>query len=108
MRRLLIDHARKKRAGKRGGASRRTAIDPDQLPGPPLDSDDLVEVDEALTRFARIDPTAAQLAALRLFAGLSVEEAGDALGLTRASAYREWTYAKTWLIAALSENSSES
>jgi RNA polymerase sigma factor (TIGR02999 family) len=108
MRRLLIDHARKKRSGKRGGEVRRVAIDPDQLPGRPVDSDDLIEVDEALTHFAKIDPTAAKLAALRLFAGLSVEEIGDALGLPRASAYREWTYAKAWLIAALSNNSSES
>jgi RNA polymerase sigma factor (TIGR02999 family) len=108
MRRLLIDHARKKRAGKRGGTARRIAIDPDQLPGRPFDPDDLIEVDGALTRFAKIDPTAAKLAALRLFTGLSVEETGDALGLTRASAYREWTYAKAWLVAALSEKSSES
>jgi RNA polymerase sigma factor (TIGR02999 family) len=108
MRRLLIDHARKKRASKRGGDARRVALDPDQLPGRPLDPDDLMAVDEALTRFAATDPTAARLAALRLFAGLSVEEAGDALGLPRASAYRDWAYARAWLSAALSENPAES
>jgi RNA polymerase sigma factor (TIGR02999 family) len=108
MRRVLIDHARKKRAGKRGGSARRAALDPDQLPGRPLDPDDLMAVDEALTRFAAADPTAARLAALRLFAGLSVEEAGDALGLPRASAYRDWTYARAWLSAALAENPAES
>jgi RNA polymerase sigma factor (TIGR02999 family) len=108
MRRLLIDHARKKRAGKRGGGVRRIAIDPEQLPAHPLDPDDLIEVDEALTQFAKIDPTAAKLAALRLFTGLSVEETGDALGIPRASAYRDWTYARAWLTAALSENETES
>jgi len=108
MRRLLVDHARKKRAGKRGRNFRRAAIDPDELPGRPLDPDDLMAVDEALTRFATTDPTAARLAALRLFAGLSVEEAGDALGMSRASAYRDWAFARAWLTAALAENPSES
>jgi RNA polymerase sigma factor (TIGR02999 family) len=105
MRQTLIDHARKKRAGKRGGAARRAALSPDQLPGRPLDPDDLIAVDEALTWFAAADPAAARLAALRLFAGLSVEEAGDALGVPRASAYRDWAYARAWLSAALAENS---
>lgn len=108
MRRLLVDHARKKRAGKRGRSARRAAIDPDELPGRPFDPDDLMAVDEALTRFATTDPTAARLAALRLFAGLSVEEAGDALGMSRASAYRDWTFARAWLSAALAENPSQS
>jgi RNA polymerase sigma factor (TIGR02999 family) len=103
MRRVLIDHARKKGAGKRGGGARRAAIDPDRLPERPLDLDDLIAVDEALTRLAATDPAAARLAALRLFAGLSVEEAGDALGVSRASAYRDWTYARAWLTAALAE-----
>jgi RNA polymerase sigma factor (TIGR02999 family) len=103
MRRILIDHARKKDAGKRGGGARRAEVDPDRLPGRPLDSDDLIAVDEVLTRLAATDPAAARLAALRLFAGLSVEEAGDALGVPRASAYRDWTYARAWLSAALSE-----
>jgi RNA polymerase sigma factor (TIGR02999 family) len=108
MRHLLIDHARKKRAAKRGRGARRAAVDPDQLPDRPLDPDDLIAVDEALTRFAATDPAAARLAALRLFAGLSVEEAGDALGVPRATAYRDWTYARAWLTAALSENPLES
>ena len=103
MRRLLVDHARRKRAGKRGASARRVAVDPDHLPGRPLDPDDLIAVDEALARLAGTDPTAARLAALRLFAGLSVEEAGEALDVPRASAYRDWTFARAWLTAALSE-----
>jgi RNA polymerase sigma factor (TIGR02999 family) len=108
MRRVLIDHARRKRAEKRGGDAHRGGIDPDQLPGRPLEPDDLIALDEALTLFARTDPTAARLAALRVFAGLSVEEAGDALGVPRSTAYRDWTYARAWLTAALSENPPES
>jgi RNA polymerase sigma factor (TIGR02999 family) len=108
MRRLLIDHARRKRAEKRGANARRISIDPDQLPDRAFDPDDLIAVDDALARFATIDPIAARLAALRVFTGLSVEEAGDALGLPRASAYREWDYARAWLTAALSEKPAES
>jgi RNA polymerase sigma factor (TIGR02999 family) len=104
MRRVLVDHARRKRAGKRGGDASRLPVDPDQLPGRPLDPGDLLSVDDALGRLAAVDPAAARLAALRVFAGLSVEEAGDALGLPRASAYREWAYARAWLTAALSDN----
>jgi RNA polymerase sigma factor (TIGR02999 family) len=105
MHRVLVDHGRRKRAVKRGGGARRLTVDPDQLPGRNLDPDDLIAVDEALTRFAGIDPTAARVAALRVFTGLSVEEAGDVLGLPRASAYREWAYARAWLTSALSDNS---
>jgi RNA polymerase sigma factor (TIGR02999 family) len=105
MHRVLVDHARRKRALKRGGDGRRLTVDLDQFPGRDFDPDDLISIDEALTRFAVIDPTAARVAALRVFTGLSVEEAGDMLGLPRASAYREWTYAKAWLTTALSDNS---
>jgi RNA polymerase sigma factor (TIGR02999 family) len=108
MRRLLVDHARRKRAGKRGGTARRADIDPDHLPGRTLDPDDLIAIDEALARLAVADPTAARVAALRLFAGLSVEEAGEALEVPRASAYRDWTFARAWLTAALSEKPPES
>jgi RNA polymerase sigma factor (TIGR02999 family) len=108
MRRLLVDHARRRRAEKRGGGARRVDVDPDLFPDRARDPDDAAAVAEALTRFEAADPTAARLAALRLFAGLSVEEAGDALGLPRASAYREWTYARAWLTRALSENPAES
>lgn len=104
MRRLLVDHARQRQAGKRGGGARRAAVDPDHLPGREIDVDDLIAVEEALTRFSATDPSAARLAALRVFAGLSVEEAGDVLGLARATAYREWTYARAWLTDALAEN----
>jgi RNA polymerase sigma factor (TIGR02999 family) len=103
MRRLLVDHARRKRAGKRGRGARRTDIDPDHLLGRPLDPDELIAIDEALVRLAAADPAAAWVAALRLFAGLSVEEAGEALDVPQASAYRDWTFARAWLTTAFSE-----
>jgi RNA polymerase sigma factor (TIGR02999 family) len=108
MRRLLIDHARKKRATKRGRGSQRSVVNLEHIPGRPLACDDLLAVDEALNVFAVTDPAAARLAALRLFGGLSVEEAGEAIGLPRASAYREWLYARAWLTTKLAQSSAES
>jgi len=108
MRRLLVDHARRKRADKRGGRGKKIDLEPDFLPGRPFEPDDLLAVDDALCRLAASDPTAANLAALRVFGGLSVEEAGDALGVPRATAYRDWKYARAWLSATLSEKPAES
>jgi RNA polymerase sigma factor (TIGR02999 family) len=68
----------------------------------------LLELDDALERLAGLEPTAARVAEARLFAGLSVEEAAAALGLSRASAYREWAFARAWLAAALADNSEKS
>jgi RNA polymerase sigma factor (TIGR02999 family) len=101
MRRILVDHARRKRADKRGGTGRRFEVSEcDRLVVP--DPDTLLAVDEALANLEAEDPGSAGLARLRLFAGLSVEEAAEALGLSRATAYRDWAYARAWLTAALS------
>jgi RNA polymerase sigma factor (TIGR02999 family) len=101
MRRILVDHARKRKAMKRGGQGRRFELsDADRVLVP--DPDTLLAVDEALTKLAAEDPESADVARLRLFAGLSVEEAADALGVSRATAYRDWAYARAWLTAALS------
>jgi RNA polymerase sigma factor (TIGR02999 family) len=96
MRRILVERARRKRAAKRGGAARRfelseadRAVEPD--PGT------LLAVDEALTTLAAEDAAAADLARLRLFAGLSVEEAAAARGISRATAFRDWAYARAWI-----------
>ena len=64
-------------------------------------ADDLRALDEALDRFATVDPVKAELVKLRYFAGLSEEEAAAALGISRATASRYWTYARAWLIDAL-------
>ena len=100
MRRILVDHARRKKAAKRGGLGRRFHLDEaDRVVV--ADPDTLLDIDEALDRLAVEDPTSADVARFRLFAGLSIDEAAEALGLSRASAFREWAYARSWLTAAL-------
>jgi len=100
MRRILIDNARRKGTEKHGGHRQRIDLDDvDVAAGAP--SDDLLALDEALTRFAAEDPIKAQLVTLRYFAALSVQEAADVLGISRATADRWWSYARTWLYCEL-------
>ncbi|MGH7137792.1 MAG: ECF-type sigma factor, partial [Pirellulales bacterium] len=105
MRRILVDSARRKKARKRGRDFRPSRNDVNDVPAPapPVDADSWIDVDEALSAFEKIDASAATLAKLRIFGGLSVEEAAEALGLSRASAFRVWTYARAWLTAALAD-----
>jgi RNA polymerase sigma factor (TIGR02999 family) len=96
MRRILVDAARRKRTPKHGGQRRRVEL-PD-VPAPPAVADEqLLALDEALTRLAAEDSVAARVVELRHFAGLSIEDAAATLGLSRAAAYRHWTYARAWL-----------
>jgi len=99
MRRILIDNARRKGALRHGGDRERVDLDGAGLAAvaPPADEDELVALDAALAKFERDDELKAQLVKLHYFAGLSLAEAGDALGLPRATAYRYWTYARAWL-----------
>ena len=90
---------------KRGDRRVRADLDPDQLPAGGFDPDRWIDLDEALTRFAAIDHAAAELAKLRVFGGLSVEEAGEALGIPRPTAFRIWTYARAWFTARLADGS---
>jgi RNA polymerase sigma factor (TIGR02999 family) len=100
MRRILVDHARKKRADKRGGRGKRFALaEGDRVAVP--DPDTLLAIDEALAKLAAEDPASADVARLRLFAGLSVDETAEALGVSRSTAFRDWAYARAWLTAAL-------
>jgi RNA polymerase sigma factor (TIGR02999 family) len=96
MRRILIDRARQKHAAKRGGTHRRLDIDARDL-ATTATPDQLLALDEALAKLARSDPAAARLVELRYFAGLTVDEAGKALGISTATAYRHWNYARAWL-----------
>jgi RNA polymerase sigma factor (TIGR02999 family) len=96
MRRILIDRARKKRSTKRGGGRKKLDIDATDL-ATQVSPDQLLAVDDALTKLAREDPVAARLVELRYFAGLTVEEAGKALAMSTATAYRHWKYARAWL-----------
>jgi RNA polymerase sigma factor (TIGR02999 family) len=102
MRRILIDRARARGAVKRGGAAQRLALDPTLLS---LDSvpSEIVDLDEALTRFEAEDPQKAALVKLRFFGGLTLEQAAGALGLAPSTADRHWAYARAWLFQALSE-----
>jgi len=101
MRNILVDRARRKRRPKHGGGRHRVTLD-EALPAPPDDADGLLALDEALSRLAAEDPEAGRIVQLRYFAGLSVEEAAQALGVSRAQAYRQWTFARAWLLQALS------
>jgi len=100
MRRVLIDTARRKLTEKHGGDHQRISL---ELVNPvaPSRAADLLALDEALTRFASEDPLKARLVTLRYFGGLSVEEAADALRISRATADRYWAYARTWLYCEL-------
>jgi RNA polymerase sigma factor (TIGR02999 family) len=102
MRRILVENARRKRAVKRGGDGQRFELsEADHIAIP--DPDTLLTVDEVLERLADDDPGSAALARLRLFAGLSIEEAAAALGVSRATAFRDWAYARAVLTTALSD-----
>jgi RNA polymerase sigma factor (TIGR02999 family) len=101
MRNILVDNARRKRRGKHGGGRQRVALD-ESLPAPPQDADELLALDDALNRLAAEDPEAARIVHLRYYAGLSIEQAAKALGISRAAAYRQWTFARAWLLQALS------
>jgi RNA polymerase sigma factor (TIGR02999 family) len=96
MRRILIDRAREKRSEKRGGGRARLDIDAIDL-ATTAAPDQLLALDDALAKLARGDPAAARLVELRYFAGLTVDEAGQALGMSTATAYRHWNYARAWL-----------
>jgi RNA polymerase sigma factor (TIGR02999 family) len=96
MRRILIDRARKQRSAKRGGGRKRLDVDAVDLVTQAT-PDQLLAVEDALAKLAREDAPAARLVELRYFAGLTVEEAGKALGMSTATAYRHWKYARAWL-----------
>ncbi len=103
MRQLLVESARARNAVKRGGGSRRHALELTELSidAPPVE---LIDLDEALDRFARVHPMAARLVELRFFVGLTQSEAATMLGLSIRTADRHWEYARAWLYQALSEN----
>jgi RNA polymerase sigma factor (TIGR02999 family) len=104
MRRILVENARRKRAEKHGGNLNRH--DAAELPiAAPEPDDKLLALDELLDRFAEIEPQKAELVKLRYFAGLTIEQAADALGLSPATAKRHWAYSRAWLFERLSADS---
>ncbi len=101
MRRIVLDRARDRKRLKRGGTRRRESLDLDRLIGDDAPPDDLIDLDEALTRLSQIDARGAELVKLRLFAGLNLEEAAKALGVVRRTAERDWAFARAWLFRQL-------
>lgn len=100
MRRVRVDHARARGAVKRGGGQRRVELDSGvaAVPEPDLD---LVALDEALNKLAAKDADRAKLVELRFFAGLTMPKVAEVLGVSLATAERQWAYAKAWLLAEL-------
>jgi RNA polymerase sigma factor (TIGR02999 family) len=96
MRRILVENARRKRSLKRGGAMRRTELGADELAEAPA-PEELLELDDALNVLAAKKPPLAELVKLRYFAGLTDEEAAEALGVSATTAKRHWTYARAFL-----------
>ncbi len=96
MRRILVEQARKRKRLKRGGDRQRLDLDALQLAVPEV-ADELLALDEALAELARKHPDKAELVKLRYFAGLTVAEAAQALGISTSTADRHWTYARAWL-----------
>jgi len=112
MRRILVDHARRRRSQKRGGGAQRVSLDElpldDDTPDPALDallSDDphvdLGVLDEALARLERMDPRQGKLVELRFFGGLNLGDTADVLGISVATVKREWMSARAWLLREL-------
>jgi RNA polymerase sigma factor (TIGR02999 family) len=102
MRRMLVEQARRKQAAKHGGGRLRVDL-PEDLAAPKARSDDLVALDEALGRLESHHPDAGRLVKLRYFAGLSHQEAAEALGISRGAADRLWALARAWLFRQLSK-----
>ncbi len=100
MRRILVDNARRKQYRKRGGGMTRVEFEEDTLPSP-MRSEDLIAVDDALTELATVEPRAAEVIQLRFFAGLTDEAAARALGISRRTADRLWTFGRAWLARAI-------
>jgi RNA polymerase sigma factor (TIGR02999 family) len=104
MRRILVEQARRKHSRKRGGGLVRQDLDPDRLATPEA-SDDLLALDEALTRLEAAEPQVAELVKLRYFVGLTVKEAAGVLGVAPRTADAWWAYARAWLRAELQGDS---
>jgi RNA polymerase sigma factor (TIGR02999 family) len=100
MRRILVDHARARNAARGPGKAVRVVWEDTQVEAPGR-SDDLVALDEALTRLAEVDARASRVVELKCFGGLTETEAADVIGISLATVKRDWTFAKAWLFRAL-------
>jgi RNA polymerase sigma factor (TIGR02999 family) len=103
MRHILLDHARRRVAGKRGGSSPHVTLDAagDIASG---SARELILLDDALNALQKVDPRKARIIELRFFAGLSVEETAEVLGISTVTVKRDWKLARAWLLAELSDS----
>lgn len=102
MRRILIDRARRKLSAKHGANAEHVAADDIEIAAPVEKDDELLAVHEALDALAAHDARKAELVKLRYFAGLTIEEAAEVLGISAPTAKRDWTYARAWLFRKIS------
>ena len=103
MRRILIDRARRKLAARHGGGQAQLDADEIEIAAPTAKEDELLAVHEALDALAAHDARKAELVKLRYFAGLTIDEAADMLGISAPTAKRDWTYARAWLFHEISQ-----
>jgi RNA polymerase sigma factor (TIGR02999 family) len=104
MRRILIENARRKKSLKHGGGRRRVDLD-DAPIASGENADELIALDEALTKLAAEDSTKVELVKLRYFAGLNIDQAAEVLGISRATAIRHWSFARAWLFDFIGRDS---
>ena len=105
MRRILVDHARKHNAAKRGGGNVTLVLD-EEIAMPAKSGIDLEALDDALNKLAALDPRQASVVEMRFFGGLSIDEASKVLGISPATIKREWTTARTWLLDEMTRRAS--
>lgn len=101
MRRILIDHARARIADKRGGAQERVSLSQVDGWNPVNDTEDLLVLDDLLSKLGRADPRAAKVVELRFFGGLTEDDVADVLGVAPITVKRDWKVARAWLVARL-------
>lgn len=106
MRRILVDHARQRRTGKRGGDQTKLSLD-HSLGLQERKELDVVALDEALDTLSKLDSQQARVIELRFFGGLTIEETGEALGISPATVTRDWVTAKAWLFDQLNRSKDE-
>jgi RNA polymerase sigma-70 factor (ECF subfamily) len=104
MRRILVDHARRHQAAKRGRGTLKVSWDDAIVPAEER-AEELVALDDALSRLAQMDPRQGRVVELRVFSGLTVEETAQVLGVSPATVKREWTTAKAWLSREIRQGS---
>jgi RNA polymerase sigma factor (TIGR02999 family) len=103
MRQILVDYARRHQAGKRGGSECRLTLDESEQAPQPIDVD-VIALDDALNTLAKMDPQQSHVIELKFFAGLSIEDTSEALGISPSTVKRDWITARAWLYRELNRS----